>query len=143
MDLVRRGPWEEVARLRRDVNRVLESLRYPWQAEAYTPRTDIYETDREVVVTAEIPGVVARDDLEVGVSEDSITIRGEVKRAQETREENFAQLERYYGHFSRTMPLPAKVIPEKAEASYRNGILEVHLPKAEETRRRTVKLPIQ
>lgn len=143
MDLIRRGPWEEVARLRRDVNRVLEALRYPWQAaEVYTPRTDIYETDQEVVVAAEIPGLVAKDDLEVGVTEDSLTIKGEVRRDNEVREENFAQVERFYGRFSRTMPLPAKVKPEEARASYQNGVLEVRLPKAEETKKRTVKLPV-
>lgn len=143
MDLPRYVPWEEVVRLRRDVNRMLEAFRYPWQAmEVRTPRTDIYETDREVVVTAEIPGLVARDDLEVGVSEDSITIKGEIRRDSEVREDNLAQVERFYGRFARSMPLPAKVRPEEARASYQNGVLEVRLPKADE-KKRTVRLPVQ
>jgi HSP20 family protein len=131
-----------MTRLRDEVVKVLDTLRRSGVQEVYTPRTDIYETDQEVVVVAEVPGLTAKEDLEVGATEDSVIVRGEIRRATEVREDAFTQVERFYGRFSRTLPLPAKVEPQKAEASYRDGLLEIRLPKAEGTRRRTVKVPI-
>ena len=142
MSLVPREPWPELLRLRQDLERLLQGLQHPLGPVGYAPRADIYETSEEVVVSAEIPGLVDKDDLEVGVTEDSITIKGEIRREQDRREENFALAERFRGQFSRTLSLPARVVPEKAQASYRNGLLEVRLPKADPGGRRTFRLPV-
>lgn len=92
---------------------------------------DIYQTDQEVVATAELPGLASKEDIEVLLTENSLTIRGEVKREGEERQEDYYHSERFYGTFSRTVPLPAEVKPEQARATYKNGILEVRVPKKE------------
>jgi len=104
------------------------------------PRVDIYQTEGEVVVVAEIPGLESKEDLDVRVTEDAVTIRGEIKRSSEMRDEDYHHSERFYGAFARTFTLPAAVKAEEARASYRNGILEIRIPKA--GRGRSIKVDI-
>ncbi|MCR4420278.1 MAG: Hsp20/alpha crystallin family protein [Clostridia bacterium] len=140
MSLLPRNPWPELLRLRQELDRLVRAL--DQTGTEYAPRVDMYETEREVVVTAEIPGLQDRDDLEVGVTDDTLTIKGEIRRAQEAQEENLALAERFWGRFARAISLPARVVPEKAQAGYRDGVLEVRLPKAEPGGRRPVRLPV-
>lgn len=88
-------------------------------------RVDVDETSDKVIVTAEIPGVGKKEDLDISIDADLLTIRGEIKRG--TQEEGrFSRLtERYYGQFSRTINLPAPVKADGTHASYKNGILEL------------------
>ncbi|ACX51597.1 heat shock protein Hsp20 [Ammonifex degensii KC4] len=145
----RYDPYREITSLREQMNRLWDFLRpaFGWRGgnwgEAFTPRVDIYQTEDEVIVTAEIPGLESKDDVEVTVTEDTITLRGEIKRDASYTQEGVYHAERYYGSFSRTFSLPAEVKPEEAQATYRNGVLEVRLPKTEAGRRRWVKVPIQ
>ncbi|GIM46254.1 heat-shock protein Hsp20 [Collibacillus ludicampi] len=93
------------------------------------PKTDIHETPTEVIITAEIPGVEKKDDVKITVHEDHIHLSGKVERVTEQHEENIHRQERFYGHFSRTLSLPSPVDEAGAKASYKNGILEIRLPK--------------
>ncbi len=128
--------WDPFGELRQQMNRLLAN---PWfrgvpgffAPEGISPRVDIYQTDQEVVATAELPGIASRDDVEVTLTGNTLTIKGEFKRGNEERHENYYHSERYYGTFSRTLPLPVEVKPDQARASYRNGILEVRIPKKE------------
>lgn len=147
MSLIRWDPFSELNALRQYVNRFFEApwlrgTRSGWGMEGYGPRLDVYQTEDEVVASAELPGIESKEDIELSVTENSLTIRGEFKRAQDLKDENFYHSERYYGTFSRTVPLPAEVKPDQAKATYRNGILEVRIPKSDQGRKKPVRIDI-
>lgn len=134
-------PWREWASFRDELMRAWPGTWLGGLIEA-GPRLDLYQTDREVVVTAELPGLVSKDDVEITATEDSLTIRGEIKRSQEASDRSYHRTERFYGTFARTINLPAEVEPEKATASYQNGILEIRLPKAAQQRQRRIQINV-
>lgn len=93
------------------------------------PRIDVYETENEVVAGCEVPGLEKKDDIRIDVDENMLTISGRVNRTNEIREEQMHRRERFAGTFHRSVPLPARVSAEGTRAAYRNGILEVRMPK--------------
>lgn len=93
------------------------------------PRVDIFQTDTEVVMKADVPGLT-KQDLQVTVAEDTITVRGEAKSSTDTNKENYYYSERFYGSFCRTLPLPVMVEAGKAKAKFEDGVLTVSMPKA-------------
>jgi HSP20 family protein len=97
----------------------------------WAPSVDMFETDDEVVVKADVPGM-SKEDLEVTVTEEFITISGESKSEEEVKEENYMRRERRYGKFTRRLPLPAAVHLDEAKAKFTDGILEVRVPKEAE-----------
>jgi HSP20 family protein len=101
-----------------------------------TPRVDVVDRENEVVVRAEVPGV-NKEDLDVSVSDSSVTIRGEVKPTEEEKGEYYFR-EIGYGAFSRTIDLPAAVDTKKAKVRLKNGILEMMVPKLETARRHKI-----
>lgn len=100
---------------------------------------DVYQTDEDVVIKSTIAGVNP-EDLDVSINNDMITIRGERKFEEEVSEENFYYQECYWGSFSRSVVLPVDVIAEKIEASLKNGILTIRLPKADTNRTKKIKV---
>jgi HSP20 family protein len=111
----------------------------PGELAAREPFTDIIETDKEVILTAEIPGV-RKEDIRINATEDSIEISAETKREEEEEKEDYYRRERSYSSFYRSYTLPSKVNPDGAKASCNNGVLEVRLPKTEEKKGREVKI---
>ncbi len=109
------------------------------EIEVKTPDVDIMETDSELVITTDMPGL-NKDDIQIKVSEDSIEISSEVKREEKEEEKGYIRRERVYRKFYRKLPLPTAVDAEKAKASYKNGVLEVRLPKKEEKKSFTVEI---
>lgn len=100
-----------------------------WGRDGYeSPRVDVSETDNEVRVQAELPGVEEKD-VEVSLHDGHLMIRGERKFEKEEKEKNFHRVERSYGTFERTVALPAEVDDSKAEAIFKKGVLEIKLPK--------------
>ncbi|MCL6560542.1 MAG: Hsp20/alpha crystallin family protein [Firmicutes bacterium] len=146
MSIMRWDPFGEIANLRNQMNRFFDHTfrrGFLTGAEPFGPRIDLYQTDQEVVATAELPGIESKDDIEISLTPDSLSLRGELKRTQDIKEEHFFHTERYYGSFSRTLPLPAEVKPEEARASYQNGVLEIRMPKTEKGRKTVHRVPIQ
>ena len=146
MNLVHWDPFGELSNMRNQLNRIFDhTFRRSLAAgpEAAGPRVELYQTDQEVVVTAELPGIQSKDDVEVSVTPDSLNLRGEMKRSQDVNEENYFHSERYYGSFSRTLPLPVEVKPEETRASYQNGLLEIRMPKTEKALRTAHRVQIQ
>lgn len=95
-----------------------------------TPPVEVRQTDADILVTAEVPGIKSQDDLHIHVQENMITISGKVDKDEwEDGELHLFHTERYYGPFSRSVPLPVAVDPEVVEASYRNGLLTVKMKK--------------
>jgi len=107
-----------------------------------SPRVDVYQTDNDVIVKAEIPGV-SKDDLNLYIDENTLRVTGQTKREKELKDENAYRTERYYGSFSRTIPLPVEVKSEQAKAEYKDGILSVTVPKVEPSKSKCRKIDIQ
>lgn len=103
---------------------------------------DIHEAEDALVVTADLPGM-KESDLDVRVENNTLTIRGERKFESDVKEENYLRVERTYGSFTRSFSLPNTVKTEGIEASYKDGVLTVKLPKREETKPRQVKVNVQ
>lgn len=129
-NIERWSPFEELDRIRQNL------LSSDWFGSMATrqwgPAIDVKETANEIVVHAEVPGIDP-DDLEVIVEEDGLVLRGEVRREASDSQEGYHRVERRYGRFHRTIPFPVSVKQEEAVADYRDGILEIKIPKAEST----------
>jgi HSP20 family protein len=117
-----------------------------WHRAEFWPRVDVSETDKEMRVTAELPGVDQKD-VEVTLSGDQLTIKGEKKAETEEKKEEkgraFHRVERSYGSFQRSMRIPYEVDPEKVEAAFKDGILTLTLPKPPEVQKKTKKIEIK
>lgn len=111
-------------------------------ADSWLPRADLSETKDAFVVTAELPGLEAKD-VKVSMSGDLLTIEGEKKKEKEEKDENFHYTERYQGSFRRSFQLSGAVKEEKVEASFKNGVLKVNLPKAEETKKKEITVKVK
>ncbi len=95
---------------------------------AFRPSVDVVETDKEIKVSAELPGLDEKQ-IDVSLSRDALTIKGEKKEEQEQKGENYYRLERSYGNFQRTIPLPCEVETDDVDATFKNGVLTIKLPK--------------
>ena len=143
--LVRWEPFRELVSLRDAMDRLFEeSFVRPqsgWIApvEAGTLAVDMYETDDAIVVKSPIPGINP-EDLDISVTHDVLTIKGETKVEEEVKEENFIRRERRYGSLQRSVAIPVPIMADKAEAEVDNGILKLTLPKAEEVKPKAIKV---
>lgn len=129
-------PFREFDRLRRQ----LDSL-FSYE-EFERPRIDVIETEKEVKVKAEIPGI-SKDDLDIVVYDEEVRISGEFKKSDEYKDENLRRVEKYYGSFSRVVPLPSEVKSEEAKADYKDGILTITIPKADVQSSRGKRIKLQ
>lgn len=144
-ELMEWKPFREVSRLRREMDRLWDdffgpgrrALR-PLEAE-WAPAVDVSETADKVVVKAELPGIDAKD-IDISLSGDILTIKGEKKSEREEKKENYHLVERSYGSFSRSLRLPAAVDADKIEAGYKQGILTVTCPKKEEIKPKAIEV---
>jgi len=109
---------------------------------AFSPSIDIKENDKEVSIKAELPGMDEKD-IEVNLLEDRLTIKGEKKEEKEDKGSDYYRMERSYGSFSRVINLPDLVDTKKAEATFKNGVLSITLPKTEEAKVKGKKIPIK
>ena len=141
------SPFEEMERW------FEESFRRPFFAPSWMPRfklpefgvtyptVDIFEDGNDVVVKAELPGI-KKEDIEVNISDDVITISGEKKSEEKVEKKDYYRLERTFGSFTRSLQLPAETQTDKAKASFRDGILEVRMPKPEAAVRKVKKIQV-
>jgi HSP20 family protein len=138
-NMTREGVRDPFTALQRELNRAFENvwnddfLKMPAWAEAsgmVAPKLDISETDKELHVSVELPGM-SEKDLDVELTADRLKIRGEKKDERETKEHNFHRTERSFGSFERVIALPTKVDREHVQATFKNGVLNVTLPKME------------
>jgi HSP20 family protein len=106
------------------------------------PSVDIFEDKDDIVVKSEIPGI-AKDDINVNVTDNTITISGEKKKEEKVEKKDYYRLERSFGSFSRTFHLPAEVQTDKAKATFKDGVLEVTMQKTEEAKKKETKVKIE
>jgi HSP20 family protein len=107
-----------------------------------TPSLDIYEEEDAVVVKAELPGI-GKEDVEVDISDDLLTISGEKKAEEKLERKDYHRIERSYGSFSRSVRLPGEVLSDQAKASFKDGVLEVRIPKTEAAKQKRRKIEIE
>ncbi len=143
--LVRWAPARDLVTLREAMDRLFEEsfVRPPrgmlTQRGAESLAVDMYETDEAVVVKSAIPGIDP-DDLNISITGDTLTIKGETKAEEKIEEENYICRERCYGAFSRSMTVPVPIVADEAEADFENGILTLTLPKAEEVKPKAIEI---
>jgi HSP20 family protein len=140
-------PFADFERMRRDMDRLWDSffergLIRGEDGGEWLPSLDVGETKNEIVVNAEMPGMDPKN-IDISLSDGLLTIKGEKKQEKEEKEENYHLVERSYGSFTRSIRLPHEVQSDKINASYKNGVLKVVLPKSEEAKKKEVKIKVQ
>jgi len=128
------------------MNRVFEDAAgRGWKGEepspttSWSPAVDIYETDNQIMVQAELPGI-EKKDIALQLENNVLTLKGERRFEKETKQENYHRIERSYGGFSRAFTIPTIVDEEKIRADYKDGILKIELPKKEQVKSKQIKI---
>jgi len=138
-------PFRNASDIQEEVNRLLDSfLGRPASTadvRSWVPALDMHETKDEFVLKYELPGVKEKD-VSLSILEDVLTVKGERAFTADAEGENTRHIERVYGKFERSVRLPMPVQAEKVKATYRDGVLEVKLPKAEEVKPKAIKIDI-
>ena len=139
-------PFGELRTLRREMDKLWEEF-FGGQdlvssEAAWVPAIDISETKDAIIVRAEIPGMDAKD-IEINLTGDVLTIRGEKKQETEEKDENFHRIETRYGAFQRAIRVPVSVDAEKIQAKYEKGVLKITLPKKEEAKPKHIEVKVE
>jgi len=153
--LARWKPFIGLSRGEREMDRMVDDFfdrrMRPWWPERWlgarggeivAPAVDVYEEKDEIVVKAELPGM-DKHEIQVNISDSELILKGEKKKEEKIEEENYYRCERSYGAFRRTVELPKDVQADKIKASFKNGILEVRLPKTKEAKTREIKVKVE
>lgn len=143
--ITRWSPFRDVSTLQEQVNRLFEG-NFPASGDhaaltAWAPSVDVYETENELVIKADLPEVPEKD-IDLRVENNMLTIRGERKFEQKVKEENYLRMERSYGSFSRSFSLPNTVDTQTIRAEYTDGVLSITLPKRAESKPKQVKINV-
>lgn len=137
--------------LQQEMNRLFEDFKHglsfpqrPWfePITEYNAKIDVKDNDKEIVVTAEIPGVDMKD-IDVSLRDDGLVIKGEKREEKEENEKGYYRMERSYGSFYRFIPMPNQLDPSKVTATYKNGVVKVVLPKTAETAKTEKKVDVK
>jgi HSP20 family protein len=145
MTLTRWDPLRELSLMQDRMNRMFDDAGRGWRPDepssttAWSPAVDIYETENEIIVHAELPGV-ERKDIGLNLEKNVLTLKGERRFEKETKQENYHRIERAYGGFSRSFSIPAIVDDEKIRAEYKDGILKISLPKKEQVKPKQIQI---
>jgi HSP20 family protein len=138
---------QEINKLRRDMDRLFSRLwddfgmPHVHRPSRYIPSIDLYETEEDLICKAEIPDLNP-EDLDVSITNDILTIKGEMKKEFTQEDENYHRMERKHESFSRNIQLPSRVIIEDVEATYREGIVTIIMPKCKPEITKKVKIKI-
>lgn len=142
-NLIRWEPAREMMTLREAMDRLFDdAFTRPLSLSGNNwsiPAVDMYQTDNEVVVKAALPGIKA-DEVQINVTGEVLTIKGETKQENETKEKAYHIREQRWGAFERSIVLPTEVVADKAKADFENGVLTITLPKADEVKPKTINI---
>jgi HSP20 family protein len=146
MAIVKWNPFREIDDMFERYNR---AIGWPYRGRQevmasgeWSPRVDIAETDNEFTIKAEIPEI-KKEDVKVTVDNGVLNIRGERKQEKEEKNKKFHRIERYYGSFSRSFTLPGNVDETKIEASFKDGMLNLQIPKVEEAKPKAIEVKVK
>lgn len=149
MHLTRWDPFRELEDMSHRLNRLMSQPAAREIADtsgelslaAWTPAMDVQETDTEFLIKADLPDV-KKDDVKVEVRDGVLSVCGERQQEQEERGKRFHRVEREYGRFERRLSLPTDVDPKKIAAEFKNGVLQVHLPKSPTTKPQSIEVKV-
>ncbi|MEZ5427686.1 MAG: Hsp20/alpha crystallin family protein [Pyrinomonadaceae bacterium] len=144
MNIIKYDPFRDLRSLQDEMNRLFSAgfPRLSNQEEmstGWSPSVDIYESENQIVLEAELPGM-KREDFELSIENNVITLRGERRFEKKDEGDNYHRVERAYGSFTRSFNLPRTVSTEDIKAEFKNGILTVNLPKKEEAKARKIEV---
>ncbi|MEH2225315.1 Hsp20/alpha crystallin family protein [Nostoc sp.] len=146
MVLVRYNPWQELNALERHINGLFGDTRVPSarleKGFVRVPAAELHETDDAIHLKLELPGLEAKD-LDIQVTQDAVRISGERKSETKTQDKGITKSEFYYGKFQRVIPLSARVENTNVTADYKDGILNLTLPKSEQEKNKVVKVNLE
>ncbi len=148
MAVVKWDPLRDLLSIQDRMNRLFEQTLSRSRAEegitasTWSPAVDIYETPETIIMKADLPGL-SREDIEIQIRDNTLTLRGERRFAKDVQQENYLRIERAYGAFQRNFTLPATVQQEKIRAIFRDGVLELTLPKAEEAKPKKIAIEVR
>ncbi|MCK5391984.1 MAG: Hsp20/alpha crystallin family protein [Deltaproteobacteria bacterium] len=140
-------PFREFKPFYRDVDRLINEFGRGHQLtegpekETWSPKVDIYETEGSYVLNAELPGL-KKEEIKIDLNDNTLTLKGERKFEEKVEKENYVRIESSYGSFARSFVLSDKVNGENITANYKDGVLEVTLPKKEEAKPKEIKVEI-
>ncbi len=145
MAVVRWDPFRDLNTLQDRMNRLFDDAGRTWRTDepaattSWSPSVDIFETEGDIVVKAELPGM-DRKDIQLNLENNVLSLRGERKFQKETKDENYHGIGRSYGVFSRSFSIPTTVDEEKIRADYKDGVLKIILPKKEQAKPKQIKI---
>ncbi|GIP34697.1 Hsp20/alpha crystallin family protein [Paenibacillus sp. J2TS4] len=134
MPIVPHDPFRQLENVRRELDRFFThdfSIFKPGASSFGNLNVDVYETESEVVATCDIPGLEKKEDVTIDIDNNVLSISGSVNRVNEVKEESMHRKERFVGRFQRSIALPSAVSSEGVKATYKNGVLEVRMPKVQ------------
>lgn len=133
MSLMPYDPFRQLANMRKDFENFFADFDFPstigFDKHFNGIRVDVHETENEIVATCDIPGLEKKEDVHIDIQNNVLSVNGTINRSQETKNENIHRQERFVGRFHRSITLPSPVSHEGVKANYRNGVLEVRMPK--------------
>jgi HSP20 family protein len=145
MAIIKWDPFRDLITLREKMNRLFEDAftsrgeEKDLVSSGWTPAVDIFETENELILTAEVPGIDEKD-IEIKIEDNTLSLKGERKFEKETKEENYHRIERAYGSFYRSFTLPNYIDQDRIHAEHENGVLRITMPKKSELKPRKVKI---
>ncbi len=140
------SPFRDLLSMQRELGRVFDGLFTDYEGEAsftatWAPHVDVIEHKDSYAIKAELPGV-DKNDVKITLQENVLTIKGEKRQEKEEKDSNAHRVERSYGAFERSFSLPTNVKGDKIDASYKNGVLEITLPKVEEAKPKEIEVKV-
>ncbi|WP_028323709.1 Hsp20/alpha crystallin family protein [Desulfatirhabdium butyrativorans] len=147
MAIVRWQPYGAVASLQNSINKLFNdafartNVDEDFALSAWKPVVDIFDKDDAIVIHAELPGV-KKEDVAIEVKDNVLTLRGERSESKEIKEDKYYRKERTFGSFHRAFSLPSAINPDTIKATFKDGILEIEIPKPEEQKPKQVKISI-
>lgn len=149
MAIVKWSPLKEIEEIRKEMDRLFEEFLSPVRRRravstegVISPNVDIFERGNELVILVELPGV-KKEEIELVISDDRLIVKGEIKKPEGVKEEDYIVNERSYGSFTRSINLPSDIDKSSVKASFNNGILEISMLRKEEAKPREIKIQLE
>ena len=144
----KREGFSDLENIQHEMNRLFNTSLSRWVSDdrgllesAWNPSIDIHESQDYIIVRADLPGV-AKEDIDVAVNGDTLTIKGEKKQEKEEKDKEYIRSERFYGSFAKSVTLPCEIDTTKVDAQYKDGVLKLMLPKREEAKPKQIQIKV-
>ena len=148
MAIVRWRPFRDLVSIQDEMNRLFDDFfgrplaRTEWTEGVWSPTVDVSEDKDNMIIKAEMPGM-KKEDVKISIQDNVLTLKGEKKQEKEEKDKNYHRVERSYGSFCRSFQLPTSVKTDKIKANYRDGVLNITLPKTEEVKPKQIPISIE